>query len=323
MVTSAEASPENFAFNLARLCKREASIAAVCRGTRINRQQFNRYLAGRAIPNASNRLKICRYFKVSESDLFRSPGAARALAGPDVAAPNLHRPPWSHADVGAILRLLYSDSRPSIAPGIYTAHFSQLRERASVVQAMIVVRNDGNLTTFRRVTGLTERAGSWWGQFRGDHRGVVLERAHWLYFVGLNAARRARAEPAGAPVASRGAPDAGRPCISQCDRRAGTDCSGGVSIGPVAERYAARGARLFRGRPGARPVGAGGARGAGAHSGEQDGAAQFTPPPAGKVAGGRPEASSDRNARRSCAPRPPELPEDNRGSERPSGRCVG
>ena len=178
---------QNFAFNLARLCKREASIAAVCRGTRINRQQFNRYLAGRAIPNAPNRLKICRYFKVSEADLFRSPGAARALAGPDVAAPNLHRPPWSHADVGAILRLLYSDSRPSIAPGIYTAHFSQLRERASVVQAMIVVRNDGNLTTFRRVTGLTERAGSWWGQFRGDHRGVVLERAHWLYFVGLNA----------------------------------------------------------------------------------------------------------------------------------------
>ncbi len=187
MVMSAEASAGNFAFNLVRLCKREASIAAVCRGTRINRQQFNRYLAGRAIPNIANRRKICRYFKVTESELFRSPGTTGTLARPDVAVSSRHGPPWSHADVGAVLRLLYSDSRPSIAPGIYTAYFSQLRERASVVQSTIVVRNDGNLTTFRRVTGLAERRGSWWGQFRGDHRGVVIERAHWLYFVGLNA----------------------------------------------------------------------------------------------------------------------------------------
>ncbi len=187
MVAVAESSAANFAFNLARLCKREASIAAVCRGTRINRQQFNRYLAGRSIPSAANRQKICRYFKVSESELFRSPGAARALTRPDVTVSNRNTPPWSHADVGSVLRLLYSDSRPSVAPGIYTAHFSQLRECASIVQSTIVVRNDGNLTTFRRVTGSTERRGSWWGQFRGDHRGVVIERAHWLYFVGLNA----------------------------------------------------------------------------------------------------------------------------------------
>lgn len=182
-----QASAANLAFNLARLCKREASIAAVCRGTKINRQQFNRYLAGQSVPSASNRRKICRYFKVSETELFRSPGAARALTGPDLTIGNQRRPPWSHNDVGAVLKLLYSDSRPSIAPGIYTAHFSQLRERASVVQSTIVVRHDGNLTTFRRVTGLSERRGSWWGQFRGDHSGVVVERAHWLYFIGLNA----------------------------------------------------------------------------------------------------------------------------------------
>ena len=187
MAAGTESSAANLAFNLARLCKREASIAAVCRGTKINRQQFNRYLAGRTIPSIANRRKICRYFKLSESELFGSPGAARALARPDVTPSNRNPPPWSHADVGSVLRLLYSNSRPSVAPGIYTAHFSQLRECASVVQSTIVVRNDGNLTTFRRITGSTERRGSWWGQFRGDHRGVVIERAHWLYFVGLNA----------------------------------------------------------------------------------------------------------------------------------------
>ncbi len=187
MVLGVESSAANFAHNLARLCQREESIAAVCRGTKINRQQFNRYLAGQTIPSIANRRKICRYFNISEAELFRAPGAGGTATGPAAILPRARKPPWSHADVGAVLRLLYSDSRPSIAPGIYTAHFSQLRERGSVVQSTIVIRNDGNLTTFRRLTGMTERRGSWWGQFLGDHRGVVIERAHWLYFVGLNA----------------------------------------------------------------------------------------------------------------------------------------
>ncbi len=187
MVSGVETSAADFARNLARLCKREASIAAVCRGTKINRQQFNRYLAGNTIASAANRKKICRYFGITETELLRSPGAGRIANGPDVPAANPRRPPWSHAEVGSILKLLYSDSRPSIAPGIYAAHFSQLLERGSVVQSTIVVRNDENMTTFRRVTGITERRGSWWGQFLGDHRGVVIERAHWLYFIALNA----------------------------------------------------------------------------------------------------------------------------------------
>ncbi len=187
MAPGVEESAANLAHNLTRLCRREPSIAAICRATKINRQQFNRYLVGSAIPNAANRRKICRYFNIAEAELFRSPGAGRASSGPDAPALSPRKPPWSHAEVGSILRLLYSNSKPSIAPGIYAAHFSQLRERGSVVQSTIVVRNDENLTTFRRVTGMTERRGSWWGQFLGDHRGVVIERAHWLYFVGLNA----------------------------------------------------------------------------------------------------------------------------------------
>ena len=78
MALASESSTANFAYNLVRLCKREASIAAVCRATKINRQQFNRYLAGRAFPNAANRVKICRYFNMSESELFRPPAAARS-----------------------------------------------------------------------------------------------------------------------------------------------------------------------------------------------------------------------------------------------------
>jgi transcriptional regulator with XRE-family HTH domain len=182
-----EAYAGNLARNLARLCDRDESIAAVCRATKINRQQFAKYLAGQSVPSAENRRKICRHFKISEQELFRSPDAFRAPANTSKTSLTGRKASWSHGEIGAVLKLLYSDARPSISPGIYFVHFSEIQDKRSVVRSLLIVRNDDNLTTFRRLTGISERKGSWWGQFLGDHRGVVIERAHWLYFVGLNA----------------------------------------------------------------------------------------------------------------------------------------
>src|SRR4051794_4097269 len=61
---------EALSANLARLCESKGSIAAVCRATQINRQQFNRYLSGETVPNKANREKICRYFGIRERELF-------------------------------------------------------------------------------------------------------------------------------------------------------------------------------------------------------------------------------------------------------------
>lgn len=165
--------------NLSRLCEGEQSIAAVCRSAKINRQQFNRYLSGDAIPNERNLGKICGYFGVSADDLFR----AEAGGDRNAAAP---RNWWSHLDFRDALKLVHSDARPSIAPGIFSVYFAVPQDRNTIVRSTMVVRNDGNLTTFRRLTGVSERKGSWWSQFFGDHKGIILERAHWLYMVGLN-----------------------------------------------------------------------------------------------------------------------------------------
>ena len=171
---------EALAVNLTRLCQAEDSIAAVCRSTKINRQQFNRYLSGGALPNERNLEKICAYFRIEEEDLFRQGEEAHGGQASDKS--------WSsHVDLRAVLKLIHSDARPSIAPGIYFVYFAVPQDRVSIVRSTLVIRNEGNLTTFRRLTGLSERKGSWWSQFYGDHKGVILERAHWLYLVGLNA----------------------------------------------------------------------------------------------------------------------------------------
>lgn len=72
----------DFAANLRDLCARERSVSHVCREIGINRQQFARYLDGRARPSAHNLWRICRYFGVTEQDLS-APRAEFARRRPD------------------------------------------------------------------------------------------------------------------------------------------------------------------------------------------------------------------------------------------------
>jgi len=173
----------SFSENLIRLCGNADSVSAVAKATGINRQQFQRYVSGGSIPGKRNLRKICRYFRISEDELF----------GRRVEARSREEASDSHEHVRAMLKLIHSETRPSIPPGTYFTNFSVYHDRTSIVRSALFIRNEGNLTTFRRITGIGERRGSWWSQFFGDHNGVVVERAHWLYFIALNS--RANREP--------------------------------------------------------------------------------------------------------------------------------
>jgi len=63
-----------FRQNLALLCSYHPSIAEVCRRLEINRQQFNKYLAGNSHPSRRNMRRICDFFGVSEAELLLDAG---------------------------------------------------------------------------------------------------------------------------------------------------------------------------------------------------------------------------------------------------------
>jgi hypothetical protein len=63
----------------------------VCRETSINRQQFNRYLAGSAIPSAQVMRVICMKFGVAEASMFLPNAELRQLVGLDRSADELTR----------------------------------------------------------------------------------------------------------------------------------------------------------------------------------------------------------------------------------------
>lgn len=56
--------------NLRYLCATKSSISQVCRETGINRQQFNKYLAGKFAPSRVNLQRLAHYFYIDSQWLF-------------------------------------------------------------------------------------------------------------------------------------------------------------------------------------------------------------------------------------------------------------
>lgn len=66
--------------NLRLLCTRHASVADICRRIGINRQQFNKYLAGSSLPSPRNLARICSFFGLDLRDLYLPPRDFAKLA---------------------------------------------------------------------------------------------------------------------------------------------------------------------------------------------------------------------------------------------------
>lgn len=76
---------ESFARELRVHCARKGTIAQLCKATGINRQQFNKYLAGQMLPGARTMRKICSYLGVSEEQLMS--GRASVESATDYSGP--------------------------------------------------------------------------------------------------------------------------------------------------------------------------------------------------------------------------------------------
>lgn len=115
-----------FSGNLAYACSFFPSIAEVCRRVGINRQQFNKYLAGQVRPSRHNMRRICDFLGVSEWEMLldekrfveilavrRSPTSAKGLAEPWQRVELLYRACGSlERYVGHYYRYFYSFGYP-------------------------------------------------------------------------------------------------------------------------------------------------------------------------------------------------------------------
>lgn len=163
-----------FADNLRALCTQHGSIAAVCRALGMNRQQFNKYLAGSTLPNGPTLQKICAFFSVEPSTLFH------AQDGQNLAP--LQAIPMLGGFAGMIGKMRQSTLRP----GCYHFYYPWERDAGKCVRAaLFVYRKDGS-TLFTRFTKFRSLGRRQRYYLSGRHDGVVLDCDNGKFLLAMN-----------------------------------------------------------------------------------------------------------------------------------------
>lgn len=180
-----------FAANLRRLCNSTTSIADICRDTGINRQQFNKYLAGRSVPSARVLRKICQRLGVSETVLLGEPlladgsqesASAGAVSTPSRLARELDRLFFLFMPEAKSLKAAHI----GFGAGAYHAYFSFAGVEGYLLRAYLETWWHNDTLLFTRMTKVREIGKKSRLVFQARHYGVVVPSLNEVSLVGRN-----------------------------------------------------------------------------------------------------------------------------------------
>ena len=144
---------DDFRQNLALLCSYFPSISEVCRKLDINRQQFNKYLAGSARPSRHNMRRICDFFGVSEAELLMEAHQFEeiiALKRKPVQQAELSRP-MRHLD-----RLYQRCQSLEKYVGYYFRYFYSFGNPGQVIRSLALVYNEDDRYFWKNIEVLRD-----------------------------------------------------------------------------------------------------------------------------------------------------------------------
>ena len=170
-----------FAANLRGKCFEHGTIADICRGIGINRQQFNKYLAGTSIPNAVTLRKICGFLEIDEHTLFS------AASGPQTGMQtNNYFTRQSPLGLYALSNKNLDLEIPDLPCGNYICYFPLQAVPGVLVRSLLVVYQNGRQKEFIRLTRFPATEGSSKLLMRGRHKGVVFASLNQIHLLGFN-----------------------------------------------------------------------------------------------------------------------------------------
>ncbi len=179
-----------FAANLRQLCFRYRTITEVCDGIRINRQQFNKYLAGSSLPNSSTLQRICNFLGVREEELFQAGeqwSTGHHALGSDPGTTGTIGHLKALYDTLAVRRHgnLGATTSP-LLPGLYHCYFPLQNNSEFLLRTLVLVKRDEFGTSFTRLTLFPSTRGCRNFLARAKHYGLIIANNHEVYFVGMN-----------------------------------------------------------------------------------------------------------------------------------------
>ena len=171
-----------FAVNLRRKCAEFGTIAEVCRGVGINRQQFNKYLAGNSIPNALTLRRICTFLEVQEQSLFFD----------DEIVSSHRSKEWPGSLQGGLAGFLTSIKKhfdfqiQDLPTGFYYCFFPLHNVPGMLVRSLVIIRQEGKQKNFVRLTVFPSAGRTSKPLAKGRHRGIIFANEKEVYFLGVN-----------------------------------------------------------------------------------------------------------------------------------------
>ncbi len=177
-----------FAQNLREECRRFGSIAEVCRGCGINRQQFNKYLSGAILPNGRTLRRLCGFLGIDDAKLF----AAAPIGGEQQTA--LLKVPGDNAFPSELSTLGGACRQPALsapseemAEGTYFCYFPMEGFPNFLIRSVIKTRLIGRHMSFTRHTHMRSLSSSGEANPAGKHHGIVVDDTSAIVMLGRNA----------------------------------------------------------------------------------------------------------------------------------------
>jgi transcriptional regulator with XRE-family HTH domain len=183
---------QRFSANLRLALRKFSSISEVCRAIGVNRQQFNKYLAGTHLPHAKTRKKICEYMGVTEEEMFWPPDAQTATR----LSNSLQTEQVTHSvspALQSVFKYLANNLNcpmdlhgSEIKDGFYFCYFSMQNNRSMLVRSALRISSKAGIKTFVRHTIF--RSGTLPTRViaSGKNSGIVTSTQTEVGFLGIN-----------------------------------------------------------------------------------------------------------------------------------------
>jgi transcriptional regulator with XRE-family HTH domain len=153
----------------------------VCRRLGINRQQFNKYVAGMSRPSNRNMRRVCDFFGVEEFEIL-APFAElkKIIAVKGVRAPDQHEN-VAEGRLGAIVRA----GQQGLAKyfGYYYCYYYSFSRPGKVLKSLVHVFDADGIACYKRIERLVERNTERDASFVYKYEGVMLGLRDRLYMT--------------------------------------------------------------------------------------------------------------------------------------------
>ncbi|MFD0857863.1 helix-turn-helix domain-containing protein [Roseovarius aquimarinus] len=172
-------SDDPFPINLGFACSLLPSIAEVCRRVGINRQQFNKYLAGSVRPSRHNMRRICDFFGVTESELLMDHARFAGLIS--LRKPS-HRPAAPPQYLDALEKLHRLSGEMARYTGWYFRYFYTFGYPGRITRSLgVITEKDGRYLWKNIEIGVDPEQVR--ARFVGKYEGFAFHLGHRIHIV--------------------------------------------------------------------------------------------------------------------------------------------